>query len=189
MASDAQAAIARGFRTLKIKVGINPSLDVERLIAVRQAVGKDIIIRADANQAWNAHQAVDLLQEIQSHAINLELIEQPVKSVDLEGLAYVTAHSPVPVVADESCFSPEDARKIYQEHLADMVNIKLMKCGGLHNALKIVQYAKEAGAQCMCTAVICCAHTACTAVLPYCFPLCDQFWIVTHLYHFNHLCI
>ena len=149
MASDARAAIARGFRTLKIKVGINPSLDVERLIAVRQAVGKDIIIRADANQAWNAQQAVDLLQEIQSHAINLELIEQPVKAADLEGLAYVTAHSPVPVVADESCFSPEDARKIYQEHLADMVNIKLMKCGGLHNALKIVQYAKEAGAQCM----------------------------------------
>lgn len=149
MAEDARAAVARGFQTLKIKVGINPSLDVERLLAVRQAVGKDIIIRADANQAWESHQAVELLQEIESHAIHLELIEQPVKAADLAGLAYVTAHSPVPVVADESCFSPDDARKIYQEHLADMVNIKLMKCGGLHNALKIVQYAKEAGAQCM----------------------------------------
>ena len=149
MAEDARAAIKRNFHTLKIKVGIDPSLDVERLIAVRAAVGKDIIIRADANQAWSALQAVELLNEIQAHDINLELIEQPVKAKDLEGLAYVTAHSPVPVVADESCFSPEDAKRIYAEHLADMVNIKLMKCGGLHNALKIVDYAKKANAQCM----------------------------------------
>ena len=149
MAQDALKAQQRGFGTLKIKVGIDPILDVDRLIAVRSAVGKNMIIRIDANQAWNHLQAIDLLTSMQQHDVNLELVEQPVKAKDLDGLKYVTDHSPIPVVADESCFSPEDARKIYIEHLADMVNIKLMKCGGLHNALKIAEYAEQDGAQCM----------------------------------------
>ena len=80
---------------------------------------------------------------------DIELVEQPVKAHDLEGLKYVTENSYVPVLADESVFSPEDAVKIMQMRAADLVNIKLMKCGGLYNALKIVSAAEVYGVECM----------------------------------------
>lgn len=149
MAQDAVTAVNRGFRILKIKVGIDWHKDIERLAAVRKAVGKDVRLRIDANQGWNARQAVEVLGEMQRQNIGLELVEQPVKKGDDEGLKYVTEHTDLPVVADESCFSVEDAHRIFAGHLADMVNIKLMKCGGLHQALLIAREAEKYGAFCM----------------------------------------
>jgi len=149
MAADALDAKARGFDTLKLKVGIDPSLDVERLSAVRQAVGKDIRIRIDANQAWKSREAVEILSRMQEKDLDIELVEQPVKAEDLDGLKYVTENSPVPVLADESVFSAEDALKILQLHAADLINIKLMKCGGISGALKIATLAEMYGVECM----------------------------------------
>ncbi len=149
MAEDARKAIKRGFKTLKIKVGVNPDLDLARLSAVRKAVGPDVNIRIDANQAWTPEQAVELISRMGDEGICPEFVEQPVEAHDLEGLKYVTDHSPYPIVADESCFTADDAVRIYDEHLADMVNIKLMKCGGLHQALRITDAAERAGAECM----------------------------------------
>ena len=127
MARDARTAVQRGYDCLKVKVGIDPELDVARLAAVREAVGKDICIRIDANQAWNAKQAVRILNQMQ----------------------YVTRHADVPVLADESVFSPADALKIMQTGAADLVNIKLMKCGGITNALRIAAAAEVYGVECM----------------------------------------
>ena len=148
MARDARNAVDR-YDTMKIKVDADPSLDVARLMAVRKEVGDNIRIHIDANQAWSPKQAVKLLNQMQDKGLDIEFVEQPVKAHDFEGLQYVTQHSYVPVPADESVFSPEDALKIMQMGAADMVNIKLMKCGGLYNALKIASAAEVYGVECM----------------------------------------
>ena len=114
-----------------------------------KAVGDDVCIRIDANTAWEPKEAVRILNGMQEKGLQIELVEQPVKAHDLEGLKYVTENSYVPVLADESVFSPEDAVKIMQMRAADLVNIKLMKCGGLYNALKIVSAAEVYGVECM----------------------------------------
>lgn len=149
MARDAEDAIRRGYDTLKIKVGSNPDLDVARLLAVREAVGSAPCLRIDANQGWQPKQAVKLLNQMQEKGLDIEFVEQPVPAHDFEGLKYVTQRSYVPVMADESVFSPEDALTIMQMGAADLVNIKLMKCGGLYNALKIASAAEVYGVECM----------------------------------------
>ena len=149
MARDAADAVRRGYDTLKIKVGAHPELDVARLTAVRQAIGSDTRIRIDANQGWEPKQAVRLLNQMQEKGLDIEFVEHPVKAHDIDGLKYVTERSYVPVLADESVFSPEDAVRIMQTRAADLVNIKLMKCGGLYNALKIVSAAEVYGVECM----------------------------------------
>ena len=149
MAIDTMDAIACGYDTLKVKVGVNPELDVARLAAVRQAAGPDIKIRIDANQAWTPKQAVRLLNQMQEKGLDIEFVEQPVMAHDFEGMKFVTERSYVPVLADESVFSPMDALTIMQMGAADLVNIKLMKCGGLYNALKIASAAEVYGVECM----------------------------------------
>ena len=149
MVKDALIAIDRGYDCLKMKVGVDPALDVARLAAVRGAVGKDVVIRIDANQAWTPKEAVRILNAMQEQGLDIELVEQPVKAHDLEGLKYVTDRSYVPVLADEAVFSPEDAMTIMKMGAADLINIKLMKCGGLYNALKIASAAEVFGVQCM----------------------------------------
>ena len=149
MARDAQVAVKRGYDTLKIKVGIDPTLDVARLKAVREAVGPSIRMRIDANQACTPKQAVKLLNQMQDGGLDIELVEQPVKGKDFEGMRYVTERSYVPVMADESVFSPADALTIMQMGAADLINIKLMKCGGIHNALRIASAAEVYGVECM----------------------------------------
>lgn len=149
MARDTETAIKRGYDTLKIKVGINPELDLARLKAVRAAAGKNTKLRIDANQAWQPKQAVKLLNEMQNEGLDIEFVEQPVAGHDFDGLKYVTDHSYVPVLADESVFSTEDAFRIMQMRAADLINIKLMKCGGIYNALKIASAAEVYGIECM----------------------------------------
>ena len=146
---DALIAIGRGYDCLKMKVGVNPELDVARLAAVREAVGKDVVIRIDANQAWQPKEAVRILNRMQERGLDIELVEQPVKAHDYEGLKYVTERSFVPVLADEAVFSPENAMTIMKMGAADLINIKLMKCGGLYNALKIASAAEVYGVECM----------------------------------------
>ncbi len=149
MARDAQSAIQRGFDCLKLKVGVDPTMDVARLKAIRSVVPKETTIRIDANQAWQPKQAVRILNDIQAQGLNIEFVEQPVPAHDLDGLKYVTERSDVPVLADEAVFSPDDAMKILQMHAADLINIKLMKCGGIYNGLKIAALAEMYGVECM----------------------------------------
>lgn len=149
MARDAITALKRGYDTLKVKVGVNPQLDVERLTAIRNAIGSRAKLRIDANQAWKPQEAVRILNKMQEQGLDIELVEQPVIAHDIEGLKYVTERSYVPVLADESVFSPLDAMKIIQTGAADLINIKLMKCGGITPALKIADAASIMGVECM----------------------------------------
>lgn len=149
MAKDALEAVALGYKTLKIKVGKDPAIDIERMKAIRQAVGYDVQLRIDANQGWKAKEAVYALRRMEDAGLQIEFVEQPVIAHDFEGLKLVTDNVSIPVLADESVFSPMDAIKIMQMRAADLVNIKLMKAGGIHNALKICAAAEVYGVECM----------------------------------------
>lgn len=148
MVRDTENALSRGYDTLKIKVGKDADMDFQRLTAVRKAA-PNATIRIDANQGWTPKEAVRLLNRMQEQGLEIEFVEQPVKAHDFAGLKYVTERSYVPVLADESVFSPEDAMTILQMGAADLLNIKLMKCGGIYNALKICSAAEVFGVECM----------------------------------------
>ena len=149
MVRDALNAIDRGYDCLKVKVGKEPEKDIARLSAIRAAVPKETCIRIDANQGWTPKEAVRILNGMQEKGLDIEFVEQPVPAADLEGMQYVTRHADVPVLADESVFSPADALRIMQTGAADFVNIKLMKCGGITNALRIASAAEVYGVECM----------------------------------------
>ena len=168
MAEDAIQYVKSGYSTLKTKVGLDSQLDIIRVKRIREAVGNDIKLRLDANQGWIAKDAIRTIRKLEDMGMNIELVEQPVKAYDIEGLKYVTDNVGTPIMADESLFSPEDAFKILKLRAADILNIKLMKCGGLHNALKINAMAESCGVECMLGSMIeskigitAAAHLAC----------------------------
>jgi len=149
MAKDSLYAIKRGYSTLKIKVGKNSTQDMERMKAIRRAVGYDVNLRIDANQGWKPKDAVNVLRKMEDAGLQIEFVEQPVSAHDIEGLKFVTDNVHIPVLADESVFSPMDALNIMQRRAADFINIKLMKTGGIYNALKICSIAEIYGVECM----------------------------------------
>ncbi len=149
MVADSLKAVSQGFRILKIKVGKESKMDVERIQAIRQAVGPDIRLRIDANQGWSAKEAVKIIRTLEDMGIVMDLVEQPVNAHDFEGMKFVTSQVYTPILADESVFSPEDAIRIIRERAADLINIKLMKTGGIHEALKICAIAESFGMECM----------------------------------------
>jgi len=149
MIAESREKVAGGFTTLKIKVGTNPELDIRRLQVIQEAVGPEIGIRIDANQGWSAKEAVQVGRELERRGIIIELMEQPVAASDFEGLRYVRDNVVFPVYADESLFSPGDALRLVKMNAVDGFNIKLMKCGGIYNAMKIAAIAEAAALPCM----------------------------------------
>ena len=147
MANDAVKAVKKGFKALKVKVGVNPAEDVERIRLIREAVGGDIQIGIDANQGWTPKQATEVLNKIEK--FNIHFVEQPVPSEDIKGLIKVRKDSPIPIMADESVHSPEDALHLIQAEAIDLINIKLMKSGGILKGRKIADVAEAAGIPCM----------------------------------------
>lgn len=149
MAADAGKAVERGYGAIKIKVGGDAALDLERIRAVRQAVGSDVAIRLDANQGWQPKEAVRLIRGMEDDGLAIELVEQPVQAADFEGLKFVTDNVLTDIMADESAYSLQDVWQLLSMRACDMLNIKLMKAGGLHNAAKIADMAETAGVTCM----------------------------------------
>ncbi|HWQ79607.1 MAG TPA: dipeptide epimerase [Anaerovoracaceae bacterium] len=154
MCQDAVNAKEQGFNVLKLKVGIDMEKDIRRVSAVRKAVGNQMKLRLDANQGWTPEEAVRVIRSLEEKGIDIELVEQPVKASDFMGMKYVTDHVSTPIMADESLFSPEDALRLLQMKAADLLNIKLMKCGGIFNALKINAIAESYGVECMLGSMI-----------------------------------
>ncbi len=149
MVADSLSAIDRGFESLKIKVGKDIGLDVERVKAIHAAVQGRALLRLDANQGWTAKQAVQAMRTLEEAGVVLELLEQPVKAADISGLKYVTDRVNTPVMADESVFNPGQVFDLIQQRAADIINIKLMKTGGLSNAIRIADIAAIYGVPCM----------------------------------------
>jgi L-Ala-D/L-Glu epimerase len=149
MVADSLSAVERGFDSLKIKVGKEIGVDIERAKAIHAAVENRALLRLDANQGWTAKQAVHAIHALEDAGIHLELVEQPVKAHDLEGLRYVTERVTTPIMADESVFGPAEVIELIRMRAADIVNIKLMKTGGLSNAIRIADIAAIHGVECM----------------------------------------
>jgi L-alanine-DL-glutamate epimerase-like enolase superfamily enzyme len=143
----ARAFAADGFRALKIKGGLDVDSDIIRMIKVREAVGEKIELRFDANQGYTAEEAIRFVKEVRK--TRLELIEQPTPIGKPDLLGQVTRHISIPVMADESLKTLRDAFRLARKDLVDMVNVKLMKVGGLSVALQINSVALSAGLECM----------------------------------------
>jgi len=143
----ARELVGQGFRALKLKGGRDMEMDVERVLKVREAVGPNIELRFDANQGYSAGDALAFIE--QAAAAGLELIEQPTRKEDLEALGKVTGKAPIPVMADESLLSLRDAFRLARKERADMINVKLMKVGGISESLRITAVAKAAGLEVM----------------------------------------
>jgi o-succinylbenzoate synthase len=149
MVADSLSAVERGFESLKIKVGKDIGVDLERIKAIHAAVDGRALLRLDANQGWTAKQAVYALQTLEDAGVRLELVEQPVKAQDLEGMKYVTERVHTPIMADESVFGPTEVIDLIRMRAADIINIKLMKTGGLSNAIRIADIAGMYHVECM----------------------------------------
>jgi L-alanine-DL-glutamate epimerase-like enolase superfamily enzyme len=139
--------VKKGFKTIKAKVGVSMESDVARIKALREAIGPEINIRIDANQAWSVPEATKILDRLTEY--NIQLVEQPVPAWDLDGLKQVRQSTRIPVMADEALFSPSDALKLIKSEAVDYLNIKLMKAGGILPGLKIAHLGEAAGLQCM----------------------------------------
>jgi L-alanine-DL-glutamate epimerase-like enolase superfamily enzyme len=141
--------VAQGVRAFKPKIGGNPDVDIERLRAIREAVGKDVVIRADANQGYTPKEAIRLCRLAEKYDVGLELLEQPVAYQDLTGMAQVRAAVDTLIEADEAAFTLQDIMNIIRMEAADVINIKVEKIGGLYNAKKVAGIVEAAGMQCV----------------------------------------
>ncbi len=148
MARQAAEAVEAGYKTIKVKVGTNAALDVERIRAVRQAIGKDVLMRVDANQGWKSR-ATSMFVLKQVEDCQMDWIEQPVLADDITALAEIRRQTHIPVMVDEGVHGDREMREVIVKQAADKLNIKLMKCGGLYPALKLVAQAEMAGIECM----------------------------------------
>ena len=148
MAAEARERVEKdGFTILKIKAGINPIEDIRALTLIRQAVGPNIRLRVDANQGYTVSDAVRTLKAFEE--VGVEAVEQCLPSWDLDGMRFVRSKVDLKVMLDESVHTPIDAAKACKIDAADIINIKLMKCGGLYPAEKINAIAEANHVQCM----------------------------------------
>lgn len=149
MISDSIKAIDDGFDILKIKIGTDIEADIDRVKAIYNAIDKNVQLRLDVNQGWSAKQTVYAANYFERIGIQLELIEQPVRADDIAGLKYISDRVHTPIMADESAFSPKQVIELITSHSVDIINIKLMKTGGISNAIKIADIAKIYQVECM----------------------------------------
>ena len=137
----------QGATILKIKLGKSPGDDLERMRAIRSAVGPDMTLRIDANQGWDYDAALTCLNGM--NELNIEFCEQPMRTWYDDKLPELRKHSPIKIMADESCYNHHDARKLINSQSCDFINIKFSKSGGINEGLKIHQVASQAGIPCM----------------------------------------
>ncbi|WP_019153515.1 mandelate racemase/muconate lactonizing enzyme family protein [Robertmurraya massiliosenegalensis] len=147
MAKQAKAAKEEGYASIKLKVGTDAKKDVERIRAVRAAVGPHFSIRVDANQGWvTSAQAISVIRQTEEY--DMDWIEQPVVAHDIDALVEVRAKTTIPVMIDEGLHSLKEMREVISKKAADKINIKLMKCGGLYRGSQLVHIAEMAGITC-----------------------------------------
>ena len=163
--ADTKAILKRGIRKIKVKIGKNVGLDLERVAAIAKAAPV-CELTLDANQAYTARGALRLLRELQERGVVPVLFEQPVPRADWDGLAQISRDTDVPVCADESVTTPEEASRMVKAGAVKAINVKLMK-SGLFDAREIAVIARAAGLQLMMGGMIetrlsmtCAAHLA-----------------------------
>jgi L-alanine-DL-glutamate epimerase-like enolase superfamily enzyme len=139
--------VEQGFTCLKLKGGIDVEQDIEKVLKVREAVGGKAQLRFDANQGFTVEQSRRFVEA--TRKARLELLEQPTPKGEPDLLGRVTSSVHLPIMADESLMSLRDAFRLARKDMADMVNVKLMKVGGILEALQINAVARSAGLEVM----------------------------------------
>jgi L-alanine-DL-glutamate epimerase-like enolase superfamily enzyme len=147
MRDRARSAVSEGYSTLKVKLGTDRDIDI--IDAVRTAA-PDASIRVDANEAWTPKEAVRICRALDPY--DIEFVEQPVKADDSAGFGYVYERSPLPIAADESCRTATDVPAIADR--CDIVNLKLMKTGGITPAIELIHTARAHNLEVMCGCMI-----------------------------------
>jgi L-Ala-D/L-Glu epimerase / N-acetyl-D-glutamate racemase len=143
MAERSAELAKRGYTAFKLKVGNNVKDDVERVKRVREAVGPEVTITIDFNQACSAKEAIASINRMEPYDVTL--VEQPVKATDLKGMALVRQAVKPLVMADEAVNSATDALKIIEAGAADVISLKIPKMGGISKARKAAAVCEAAG--------------------------------------------
>ena len=143
----ARKHVADGFKSLKIKGGLDLAVDIEKVINIRAAVGSAVELRFDANQGYTEADTLEFVAATRS--ARLELLEQPTPKAGHAILGRITGKVPIPVMADESLMTLGDAFRLAKHDLVDMANVKLMKVGGIYEAMKINAVASAANLEVM----------------------------------------
>jgi L-alanine-DL-glutamate epimerase-like enolase superfamily enzyme len=141
MVSDAKDIKEQGFPAIKVKLGDGKADDIKRIQAIREAVGKEIDIRVDANQGWKANEAIIILNELRE--LGVQYCEEPISRRLHYKLKKIRKKSSTPIMADESMFDHHDARYLIKMGHCDMLNIKLGKSSGLFKGMKIIEAAEK----------------------------------------------
>lgn len=139
-------AVAQGFRAMKVKVGIDPDGDVARVKAVREAIGPEIKLGVDANGGWSADVAVKTIERLCEFGIYFA--EQPVSPEDVSEMAKVRGQIKIPVIADESIYTLQDAKTLAQLGAADVFSIYVGKAGGIAPAKEVAEFAESKNLKC-----------------------------------------
>jgi len=142
MREKAADAVAAGHDVLKVKLGTDRD---EAIAAAVRAAAPDARLRVDANEAWTPKEAVRRIEALAAY--DVEFVEQPVPAADPAGLRHVAARSPLPLAADESCVRLTDVPQVAE--WADVANVKLMKCGGVGPARRMLHAARAHGLETM----------------------------------------
>ena len=147
-AQRARRMVERGWKAIKVKVGRHehPRIDVERLRAVRDSIGPDIWLSVDANGGYSVEQAVWVAPRLEE--LGIALFEQPTRRGDHVGMAEVRRRSGIPIMADESVFTPQDALEVIRHRAADVMSLYPGKHGGIRATQQIAKMAEAAGIAC-----------------------------------------
>lgn len=140
MADEAAGWVAQGFTSLKLKIGFGPEQDVAMVAAVRERVGPGPLLRVDAEEHYEAKEALALARRLEP--FGMELISQPVSRDDWEGMRYLRERVTMPLLADEGIHSPADVTQAVRTGAADQINIKVLKSGGLLASLEMAAIAR-----------------------------------------------
>ncbi len=131
MADHSQEYFEQGVRGIKAKIGSDPVRDAECVRAIRERLGPHISLRADANRGYTVKEAITFCGLVEQSSVNLEILEQPVGTLDLDGTKRVREATSIPVEVDESAFSLAQVHQIVKHDVADVINTKCAKAGGI----------------------------------------------------------
>lgn len=147
MAESAKSVLAMGIEVIKIKGSSDTRLDIQRIEAVRAAVGDDVELRLDPNAAWSTIGSIQVMRALED--CHLQLLEQPIPTWDLKGMAHIRKNINVPLMADESVWTPQDAVRLHDYDACDLLNLKIAKTCGLHLGKKVEAVAEALGMPCI----------------------------------------
>ena len=141
---DARTHVDEGFRVLKVKLGTDAHADDRVLRALRRGPAAHARLRVDANQGWSADEAIRLIRGWEDDGLEVELVEQPTPAADIPALRRIADAVETPILADESVWDARDLAEVVRMRAADLVNVKLAKCGGIFAARRLIADAAAA---------------------------------------------